>query len=388
VSSPETQRASAIADILRATAALSATRAAFDARLAARMGLASSDIEVLRLLAAEGPATVGRIGEVTALTTGATTRMVDRLEQAGFVRRLADPVDRRRVNVELAPDRAAAVLGAYGPADEAARTALEALEDEKLGAIRSYLEVCIAAFELEPAGAAAAGTSGGSAGVSAPVASARTGRLVFVTGAPSVRIRAAGDLGTELYRARFEGAVPKARVRDGIVTIRYPRLAWFDWRMRVAGQRIDASAHWRRDRAELVLNASLPWSVELRGGATGLDADLRGLSLTSLMVAGGAGSLTVALGDPAGELSLNVSGGIRDLLVTRPVGTPTILSIEGGYRSATLDGEVVWSSGRIETPGAASAPDRLVVAVRGGADRVTIRGEARATSLEEGPARG
>ena len=42
--------------------------------------------------------TVGRIGELTGLTTGATTRLVDRLEQAGFVRRVADPADRRRVD--------------------------------------------------------------------------------------------------------------------------------------------------------------------------------------------------------------------------------------------------------------------------------------------------
>ena len=43
---------------------------------------------------------VGRLGELTALTTGATTRMVDRLEQAGYVRRVPDPADRRRVIVE------------------------------------------------------------------------------------------------------------------------------------------------------------------------------------------------------------------------------------------------------------------------------------------------
>ena len=63
---------------------------------------------------------VGRVGELTALTTGATTRLIDRLEQAGFVRRVPDPADRRRVIVEAAADRATAVQQAFDPVDAAA----------------------------------------------------------------------------------------------------------------------------------------------------------------------------------------------------------------------------------------------------------------------------
>jgi hypothetical protein len=206
--------------------------------------------------------TVGRIGELTALTTGATTRMVDRLEQAGFVRRVADPADRRRVGVELAPERAAPVLHAYDPVEGAARAALDVMDDAMLGALHGYLVSCVDAYRAGPPGAAGAvgGTDGGTAttgGAGAPIASATAGRLVFVTGAPSVRIEGAPDLGAELYRARFSGAIPSARVRDGVVTIRYPRFAWFDWRARVGDQWLNASAHWRRDTTELALNASL-----------------------------------------------------------------------------------------------------------------------------------
>jgi DNA-binding MarR family transcriptional regulator len=379
VSSPRSERAALISAILRATADLASSRAAFDASVAGRLGLAATDVEVLWLLAVEGASTVGRIGEASALTTGATTRLVDRLEQAGFVRRSPDPTDRRRVNVELDPARANAVLEAYVPADDAARAALEILDGAGLELIRSYLATCIDAYREGPPGMPAAASSGDTAGVSAPVASASAGRLVFVTGAPSVRIRAAADLGSELYRARFTGAIPKARVRDGTVTIRYPRLAWFDWRMRVAGQRIDASAHWRRDAVELLLNASLPWSVEFRGGATGLDADLRDLPLVSLAIAGGAGPVTIAVGAPAGIVPLRFSGGVGDLLVTRPTDTAATLTVEGGYRSATLDGTMAWSPGRVETPDAASAPDRFAVEVRGGANRVAVRADRPAT---------
>jgi DNA-binding MarR family transcriptional regulator len=42
----------------------------------------------------------GRLGELTGLTSGAVTGTIDRLEQAGYVRRANDPKDRRRTIVE------------------------------------------------------------------------------------------------------------------------------------------------------------------------------------------------------------------------------------------------------------------------------------------------
>jgi DNA-binding MarR family transcriptional regulator len=50
-----------------------------------------------------------------------TTRLIDRLERAGFVRRVADPADRRKVIVEPVPDAGArieeVVAPARGPSD-------------------------------------------------------------------------------------------------------------------------------------------------------------------------------------------------------------------------------------------------------------------------------
>src|SRR5918993_1356349 len=108
-------REARVAAILHATADLAAARVAYAQRVAERHGLAAIDVEVLRLLAGEGAMSVGRVGELTALTTGATTRLIDRLEQAGFVRRLPDPADRRRVIVQAAAERAAAVQQAFDP---------------------------------------------------------------------------------------------------------------------------------------------------------------------------------------------------------------------------------------------------------------------------------
>jgi DNA-binding MarR family transcriptional regulator len=69
-------------------------------------GLGPTDFYTLNLLGAAGPLTAGQVADRTGLTTGAVTRLIDRLARAGHVRRVPDPVDRRRVRVELEPSRA------------------------------------------------------------------------------------------------------------------------------------------------------------------------------------------------------------------------------------------------------------------------------------------
>jgi DNA-binding MarR family transcriptional regulator len=61
------------------------------------VGLNSTDFASLCLLLLHGPAPAGRLAELTGLTTGAVTGLVDRLERAGLVRREVDPGDRRKV---------------------------------------------------------------------------------------------------------------------------------------------------------------------------------------------------------------------------------------------------------------------------------------------------
>jgi DNA-binding MarR family transcriptional regulator len=79
-------------------------------------GLHASEWYALSLLDLEGSLTSGELSARTGLTTGATTRLIDRLERAGFVRRAADPTDRRKVVVEPVPDAPAGVEAIVGPA--------------------------------------------------------------------------------------------------------------------------------------------------------------------------------------------------------------------------------------------------------------------------------
>lgn len=87
--------------------------------VARRAGLAPVDLECLDLIALGGPATAGQIGARTGLTSGAVTALIDRLERMGFVRRAPDPGDRRKVRVEVVPERVARLATLFEPLDRA-----------------------------------------------------------------------------------------------------------------------------------------------------------------------------------------------------------------------------------------------------------------------------
>jgi DNA-binding MarR family transcriptional regulator len=67
------------------------------ADLAARCGLPHAWFEVLVRLARSdnGQLTMGALAEQVTLTTGGVTRLVDRMDAAGYVERLPCPTDRR-----------------------------------------------------------------------------------------------------------------------------------------------------------------------------------------------------------------------------------------------------------------------------------------------------
>ncbi|NEC63483.1 MarR family transcriptional regulator [Streptomyces sp. SID9727] len=85
-----------------------AAYALFNQAVADRLGLHPTDLQCLNLLSLEAaPVTTGRVAELTGLTTGSATRLVDRLVRAGYVTRARDTADRRRVLVATVPERMA-----------------------------------------------------------------------------------------------------------------------------------------------------------------------------------------------------------------------------------------------------------------------------------------
>lgn len=69
--------------------------------VSAILGINSTDLEALEVLMRLGKATAGVLAAETGITGGAVTKMVDRLEKAGFILRETDPNDRRKVYITL-----------------------------------------------------------------------------------------------------------------------------------------------------------------------------------------------------------------------------------------------------------------------------------------------
>jgi DNA-binding MarR family transcriptional regulator len=81
-----------------------------------RIGINATDLNCLNILSFSGQMTAGELAKATGLTTASITGVVDRLEQAGFVRRERDAQDRRRVVIHLDERRAlATVAPVFGP---------------------------------------------------------------------------------------------------------------------------------------------------------------------------------------------------------------------------------------------------------------------------------
>lgn len=95
-------------------------------------GIANSDLECMDILYLEGRVTAGRLAEVTGLTTGAITGVVDRLEKAGLVRRERDETDRRKVFIAVVPDAAMKIGQFYVPMQQAMEKVFGGYSDEQL----------------------------------------------------------------------------------------------------------------------------------------------------------------------------------------------------------------------------------------------------------------
>jgi DNA-binding MarR family transcriptional regulator len=74
-----------------------------DELLCQLLGINRTDARCLDILEQDGSMSAGDLAQASRLTTGAITAVIDRLERAGYARRVPDPSDRRRVLVEATP---------------------------------------------------------------------------------------------------------------------------------------------------------------------------------------------------------------------------------------------------------------------------------------------
>ena len=114
---------------------------AFDHRAAAALGVNLTDLHALNIVENHGGLTAGALAVEAGLTSGAVTGVVDRLERAGYARRVPDPADRRRVKIEVTDHFYARADEIWGPvaADWQAQLARRFTSDQ-LDLIAEFLD--------------------------------------------------------------------------------------------------------------------------------------------------------------------------------------------------------------------------------------------------------
>jgi DNA-binding MarR family transcriptional regulator len=122
---------------------------AYDEAVATALGLNRTDFRCLDILSTEGTLTAGRLAELMGLTSGAMTSVLDRLEAAGYARRIRDTDDRRRVHVELTPKMHESAGPYYQPLFEMSAKLYARYSDEQLELLLDFLETAAELFEGE-----------------------------------------------------------------------------------------------------------------------------------------------------------------------------------------------------------------------------------------------
>ena len=98
-----------------------------------RIGINATDLNCLNLVALTGHMTAGDLAKQTGLSTASITGVLDRLEEGGFVRRVRDPHDRRRVIAELADGPGLREVGStFGPVVKSWRATAAGYSDDEL----------------------------------------------------------------------------------------------------------------------------------------------------------------------------------------------------------------------------------------------------------------
>jgi DNA-binding MarR family transcriptional regulator len=360
-SGTQEQRAELLGSLAQEFTQFNGLSAAFFRAVASRIGVTVTDMQVIESLASTGPSTAGQLAELTGLTTGAITGMLNRLEEAGLVRRERDPEDGRKVIVRINPDSdqmrgLGAILNAVHKVWEE-QTAH--YDDEQIAFLVDFLKRANAVAKQEilwlrepPQADVGAHSS--------PLGDLTSARLVIPSGVPVLKLRASADLAT-LYRAAFEGPMPDVKVKDGVVTIRYARRLWG-----LAG--LSGSA-------EVTLNAAIPWYIAIQGGSSMITAELAGLNLAGLEVKGGGSMIRLELPVPLGQVPIQISGGGSQIEVLRPQGVAARARLKGWGSAVTFDDQGTSTLGNdmpLQTPNYAATAPGYDIEVSSSGSMVTI----------------
>jgi DNA-binding MarR family transcriptional regulator len=104
----------------------------FNQKVADDVGINLRDLQVLHLLQLHGPSTPRDLARWACITTGGMTVVLDRLEKDGYVKRQANPADRRSCIVHLILESLRELEGVYKSKGELLSGVIERYKDRDL----------------------------------------------------------------------------------------------------------------------------------------------------------------------------------------------------------------------------------------------------------------
>ncbi len=326
---------------------------------ATQIGMAAdTDIQVMDILDLAGEVSAGQLADLMGMTTGAIARILNRLEEAGLVRRERDPNDGRKVIVRL--ERGKDEMPKIGPIFDSLGNAWEELasdyDDEQMAFLLSFLTRLNAMTRKEFIRLQEAPSSEGKI-FSAPLDDLSSGRLVVSSWA-KLTLRTTEGM-ADLYQARFEGSVPNVAAKDGVVTIRYPR--------RLVG------LIGEQRQAVVTLNIAIPWQIVIQSGGSDVTAELGGLDLASFEIKGGGSTIHLELPVPAGVVPIRISGGGSEIIVRRPAGVAVRAHLEGWGSACVFDDQThMGNNGWLQSSGFEPTAPHYNIEVASSGSMVTI----------------
>jgi DNA-binding MarR family transcriptional regulator len=127
-----------VEELIHLARAHEAANDAFDEVAREKLGINRTDLRCLNIIENQGPINASRLAELSGLTTAAVTSVLDRLESAGYARRVRGHEDRRQVMVEVTPLLAERATPIWGPLGEEARALLSRLSTDELESLMRF----------------------------------------------------------------------------------------------------------------------------------------------------------------------------------------------------------------------------------------------------------
>jgi DNA-binding MarR family transcriptional regulator len=294
-------------------------------------GIHPTDLEIMELLNQHGELTAGRLAELSGLTTGAITGVIDRLVASDHIERARDENDRRKVVVRKTVTNDTRMWEVYRPLTEALDELLAHYSPDQLSAIADYADraanvIAQDAARLRSIADTEHDTLASGEPDNVPIAAS----LVVERGLSKATVTV-DPRATDLVVGQFWRTTPVLKRDAEQVTLTY--------RSSVFGSILMG--------ARLSLHPAPRWTIDVIGGISYTSIDISTLVITGLRIDGGIKATTLKLGRPVGIVAVDLRGDIAEFEVTIPPNTAATIEVDGSVSRSAIDGKPLATSAKL-----------------------------------------